>query len=122
MNVCKRIIVIDDDHGIRVSLKEALESDGHTVLTCSNGKDAFETLKVEGNPALIFLDIHMPIMSGHEFFGLLRLDEGMRDIPVVVMSAAADLEDFKKICPTVRKPFDLDVLLKVAKTYCCIDT
>jgi CheY-like chemotaxis protein len=118
MSACKIILIVEDDHDIRVLLRDLLESDGFDVLTATNGKEAFDILRTAEKPALIFLDILMPIMDGHEFLKLIRADTFLASIPVVVTSAIAHPEGIEGARSFSRKPFDLGQILKVAREYC----
>jgi len=57
------ILVTDDESGIRLMLKTALESDGYTVLEAANGRQALETIAMRA-PDLLVLDLNMPVLDG----------------------------------------------------------
>lgn len=79
-----------DDQEIFLSALTAISP----TLTCStafNGKEAFEKLAFgEIKPELIFLDLNMPLMNGHEFLNALKHHEKICDIPVVILSTSSD--------------------------------
>jgi CheY-like chemotaxis protein len=110
----KRVLVVDDDPSIRELLSAALEDDGYEVVPAANGQDAL-AICARWRPDVIVLDLMMPVMDGWTF--AKRLKE-VDDIPIVVLSAANDLERHAKnlgAAFVVGKPFDLDQLLpKVA--------
>jgi DNA-binding response OmpR family regulator len=64
----KKVLVVDDDEGLRDLYKEELKDEGYEVLTAKNGKEALQALG-KGRPDLIVLDIVMPIMDGMEALG-----------------------------------------------------
>lgn len=66
----RKILVVDDEESVRFTLEAALK-DGYTVFTASDGAAAMEVMKRE-KPALIFLDINMPGVSGMETLGLIK--------------------------------------------------
>ncbi|WP_394147160.1 response regulator transcription factor [Shewanella atlantica] len=81
-----KVLVVDDDLVFRELLKEALESEGHDVLSAENGLEALSILERD-RPDIILLDIMMPKLDG---FGLLAARKDQ--IPVIVISAI-DSED-----------------------------
>ena len=114
------ILVVDDDADIRDTLRDALEFEGYAVSVAANGRDAWETLRSPALPALILLDLMMPVMNGAEFLGLLRADDRLRKVPVVVVTALGS------VAPTVKaesqgylpKPLELERLLETVARYC----
>lgn len=82
------VLVVDDDDDIRESLCEALTEEGYEVVTAANGREALEAIEhMQGRP-LILLDLLMPVMNGWEVLEALK--NARSDVPVVVLSAAAD--------------------------------
>jgi two-component system response regulator (stage 0 sporulation protein F) len=77
----KRILVAEDEEGLRLLYKEELESEGYEVLTAQNGKEAIQQLE-EGKPDLVILDIVMPVMDGMETLGRILGKE--RKIPIIL--------------------------------------
>jgi len=77
----KKILVVDDEEGLRLLYKEVLETEGYDVLIARNGKEAIQQLE-EGKPDLIILDIVMPVMDGMEALG--RIVGRDRKIPVIL--------------------------------------
>jgi CheY-like chemotaxis protein len=57
------ILVTDDESGIRLMLRTALESDGYAVLEATNGKEALQVMQ-SSSPDLMVLDLNMPVMDG----------------------------------------------------------
>lgn len=118
----RHILVIEDDEGIRETLKDVLELDGYEVSTAANGLEALSLLeRGDPPPCLIFLDLMMPVMNGWEFLEAIRNRTGREaDIPVVVVSAAADVADAggRFGCRVMKKPPDIDHLLDTARRYC----
>jgi CheY-like chemotaxis protein len=111
-----QVLVVDDDAGTRQLLQFMLEDAGYTAVLAGNGAEALARV-MEQAPALVLLDLHMPVMSGWAFHDELR---GRRlDIPVVYMTAAeydwaqAEQHGARAALP---KPFDVDdVLSTVAR-------
>ncbi len=85
------LLVIDDDETNRSMLQRMLESEGFTVHVAENGKTGIEYIN-KSKPALIFLDIMMPVMNGFEFVEALRKNPEWCDIPVITVTGH-DLSD-----------------------------
>jgi len=84
-----RILVVDDEEGVRSFLAEALEDDGHTVSSAEDGRAAAETL-VRDRFDLMITDLRMPRMDGLELVRLARAERpGMR---VIVLTAHGTVE------------------------------
>ncbi|HEU4324513.1 MAG TPA: response regulator transcription factor [Roseiflexaceae bacterium] len=115
------ILVVEDDEFIRLMLAEALTDEGYSVLAAENGRMALDLLHACARlPALILLDLMMPVMSGWEFCAELDRDPALAGIPVVVLSAmpqpAAQASGLR-VEAVVAKPVDLDELLALAARF-----
>ncbi len=114
------ILVVDDDADIRQALRDALEFEGYGVSTAANGREAWESLQSSPAPALVLLDLMMPVMNGAEFLALLRADARLRTLPVILVTAfgstgaavAARSQGY------LAKPLDLDELMGFVARYC----
>ncbi len=83
ISAMKRVLVIDDDSGVRESFRAALEDAGYEVTTADNGRDGIESAQAD-RPDLVFLDLKMPGMSGVET--LKELNEACPRVPVYVVT------------------------------------
>src|SRR4030043_929808 len=83
----KRILVVDDEEGIRLLYKEELEEEGYEVELAAGGEEALQKLK-RSKPDLITLDLKMPGMGGLEV--LERIREQDKELPVVICTAYGD--------------------------------
>lgn len=82
------ILIIDDDHDLRVLLRYTLEQMSFKVSTVTNGRDAIEYLKKNSSmPEMIILDIKMPIMNGNEFLKYKNQNPTLKDIPTLIVSS-----------------------------------
>ncbi len=105
----KTILVIDDDMHIGNMLEEALTGEGYAVKRAYSGTEA-QLLLSGAKPDLILLDLMLPGLSGEELLPKIK------DIPVIVVSAKADVSDKVELllggaADYVTKPFDLAELL-----------
>jgi two-component system response regulator (stage 0 sporulation protein F) len=80
----RKILVVEDEEGLRLLYEEELRAEGYEVLTARNGREAIEQLE-KGKPDLIVLDIVMPVMDGMEALG--RIVGKDRKIPVILNSS-----------------------------------
>lgn len=89
MTTQPNILVVEDHADMREMLAVLLQSEGFEVQTATNGEEALQRLK-ESQPALILLDLMMPVMTGDEFRARQLADPRYRDVPVICMTAAHD--------------------------------
>lgn len=113
----KRILVVDDEEGIRLLFKEELEEEGYEVELAEGGEEALKKLRTS-KPDLVTLDLKMPGIGGLEV--LERIREEDKDLPVVICTAYGD---YKRDLTTwasdayVVKSSDLTELKEVIKGF-----
>lgn len=78
-----RILVVDDDVAVQVTIRLLLERAGHSVVTASDGRNGLALCQT-GEFDLLFLDIYMPAMDGFETMRLVR--EQQPRLPIIVIS------------------------------------
>lgn len=111
MNNPRRILLIDDDQGIREVASTVLEMvGGYNVDTAASGLEGVEKART-GQPDAIVLDVMMPGLDGPETFALLRKDSETCNVPVILLTAktqAADRSRFASlgVAGMLAKPFD----------------
>lgn len=98
------VLVADDDDEIRSALSEVLSEEGYRVVGVANGSEALEYLKTGHLPAVILLDLWMPVMDGPTLCQELMRDPALARVPVIVLTAAQD--------PRLMPPHATDVLFK----------
>jgi CheY-like chemotaxis protein len=81
-----RILIAEDEPDIRELVAFTLRFAGHEVTTTSNGEEALYKA-AEIFPDLILMDVRMPKMTGYDACRAMKADPGLRDIPVVFLSA-----------------------------------
>lgn len=107
------VLVVEDNQDMRAFICRVLEPDAQT-RTAGNGQAALEAIR-ERVPDLILTDMMMPVMTGEELVAALRQDKGLRDVPVILLTAKAD-DDMKLNLliegaqDYVLKPFSIDEL------------
>jgi CheY-like chemotaxis protein len=115
------VLIVEDNYSLRTTLATVLEEENYPVVTASNGASAVRLL-LQGatRPALMVLDLMLPIMSGWEVLTHIQRDPSLADIPVVVLSAIAEDPERRPTVPVaaiVSKPVDLDTLLSVVARF-----
>lgn len=120
MSSTQTILLIEDDHDIRVSFRQTLETCGHFIYSVANGKDALALLEKITPPKLIILDLGMPIMNGEEFLSLKEKNPKIADIEVLVVSCYIDRIKNLNQHSFLVKPVDMDVFIN--KVASCLET
>lgn len=109
----KPIVVIDDDQDVREVLADLLVAEGYRVRCFSNGADALAALRRDASASLILLDLMMPVMNGWRFREEQARDLRLGCIPVIAMSACADIgpSTLPRPLALLAKPFNVEALL-----------
>jgi CheY-like chemotaxis protein len=113
------VLIVEDDADLREMMAQLLTLEGYHIATVANGREALEYLQNEDTPALILLDLMMPIMDGWEFRRQQQAIPAVAGVPVVILSAldpvrAADVN----AAAFLKKPLDFDRLLQLVRSYC----
>jgi two-component system cell cycle response regulator DivK len=83
-----KILVVEDNQDNREMVVKVLKFNGYEVIEAVDGEEGIEKAKTEA-PALILLDIYLPKMDGYEVAKRLKADKGLKDIPVIALTAHA---------------------------------
>ncbi len=83
------ILVVDDDPSVRALVRDVLEEEGHEVVLADDGYAALRMVE-QHRPECVVLDVMMPGIDGHAVLQRLRGSAGGGDLPVVMLTAAAD--------------------------------
>jgi CheY-like chemotaxis protein len=116
----RHILLVEDDPSIQGAISLLLEREGFRVSCAGNGAEALALLGAGDDPALILLDMMMPVMNGLEFRIEQHRDPRLATIPVVVLSATPGSEAWPDLPPpsaVMPKPFDIDQLLEVVEKH-----
>jgi twitching motility two-component system response regulator PilH len=115
----KRILVIDDDPGMRLLLKKLLESAGYAVVTADEGQAGMEAAW-SSPPNLVISDMDMPVHDGFKTIRMFRCDPTLW-VPVIIVSGVVDERDSQLVLDAgasafFQKPVNQEALLaKVAE-------
>jgi CheY-like chemotaxis protein len=127
------ILIVEDDEVdvgdiIRAFKKNKISNPIHVAI---NGEEALAYLRREDpykvskdapRPGVILLDINMPIMNGIEFLRVIKADDTLKDIPVIVLTTSKEdndrLESFRlSVAGYIIKPVDFDKFVEAVKTF-----
>ena len=106
----KRVLIVEDEAAVQVTLKARLEAIGYETLSACDGDEGLRMAREE-EPDLIILDVMLPKMDGLGVCRLLKSDQRYRHIPVLVLSGRASDPDRERGLNTgadayMTKPFD----------------
>ena len=114
----KKILIVEDDPGIQLSLKDEFESEGYQVLAANDGENGLKMIR-EKNPDLVILDVMLPGLDGYEVCKSLR-KEG-NNTPIIMLTVRD--KEIDKVLGLefgaddyVTKPFSLRELLARVKS------
>lgn len=115
----EKILIVDDQFGIRILLNEVLQREGYQTFQAANGVQALEIVK-EHSPDLVLLDMKIPGMDGIEILKRMKvIDENIR---VIIMTAYGELDMIQEAMNLgalthFAKPFDIDDIRNAVKKY-----
>ena len=116
------VLVVEDDQDIREIVIETLEEEGYCVRGATNGLEALAYLRSGAAlPCVILLDVMMPMMDGRAFRRAQLDAPELASIPVVVMTAHADVSTIAGELHAqfhLKKPVQLAQLYSIAKQFC----
>ena len=119
------ILLVEDSPGdVRLTIEALADA---KITVASDGLEALEILQQKGDfseatrPDLILLDLNMPRMDGRELQGIIKADDSLRNIPVVVLTTSQSEKDILESYDLrancyITKPVDLDQFLVVVNS------
>ena len=119
----RRIVIVDDEVHIRTLLEQSLEELEEDydveILTAENGQEGLDVVKAT-RPALVLLDVMMPMMNGYDVCKAIREDPELAEVQVILLTAKGQEADRERGVSVgasryMTKPFDPDELLEIAK-------
>lgn len=112
----KKVLIVDDDPYILMSLEFLMKKNGNDVMIARNGTEALELIN-KSKPHLILLDIMMPDVDGYSICKRIKASKTLKDIIVVFLSAKTQEVDIQKgyelgAAKYISKPFSTRELVK----------
>jgi two-component system, chemotaxis family, chemotaxis protein CheY len=115
----KAILLVEDDPDIRDTIADVLEEEGYVVLSAKHGAEGLTALReAKQLPAIIILDLMMPVMDGIAFREEQRKNPEWTNIPVIVVSADRTSRDKAEAMGArayLQKPFNIHHLLDLVR-------
>ena len=113
----RHILLVEDNEVNRNMLTRRLERAGHTVITAADGETALNAMREE-QPAVVLMDMNLPVKDGWTACREAKADEAIRDIPIIALTAHAMEEDKARALAAgctdfATKPVDFPALLSV---------
>ena len=117
----KKILVVDDNEKNIILLRDVLEYYGYAVITAENGEEGIRLAR-EHQPALIFMDIQMPVLDGYTAIQIVRSDPELQAMKVVALTSFAMSGDKEHLLQAgfdgyLAKPVDIRQLPIVISKY-----
>jgi len=111
----KKVLVVDDDIKNIFVLSSALQEYDMDISHAKNGKEALEFLSKNKDIDIVLMDIMMPVMNGYECMKAIRLDDSMKHLPIIAVTAKAMDKDKQEALRSgaddyLTKPIDLEKL------------
>ena len=116
-----KILIVDDEPFNVDVLQQELEDLNYQIITAANGQEALDKIRSQ-QPDLILLDLMMPVLDGFAVLSQIKADNDLRDIPVIIVSAADDSKSIVKGIKQgaddyITKPIDAEHLKKKVKEH-----
>jgi response regulator RpfG family c-di-GMP phosphodiesterase len=90
-----KVLIIEDEESLREMYSEKFKHEGFEVITAKEGKEGLETA-IKYDPDIILLDLMMPVMDGKKMLRELRKIPKFKNLPVVVLTNAGDIDSIKE--------------------------
>jgi len=109
------VLVADDEPAVLDALSQVVEDLGHQVVRAHDGREALQLARAQ-RPHLVVTDHMMPRLSGLDLVRQLREEDGLRDVPVLLLSAALPLGSASEAKAFLPKPFELSEFEELVST------
>lgn len=114
-------LIIDDSRAMRRILRQIVEPMGFTILEAGDGQEGFNNVAAHrGEIEVVLVDWNMPVMNGLEFVKLVRSDDELRDMKLMMVTTETEPAQMARalmagVDEFVMKPFTKDILLEKLK-------
>lgn len=119
-----KILIMDDEIGIRLILTEILTQKGHEIITAGDGPAGLRQLENEPSPDIVIVDYRLPTLNGKDVLEKMNMNAKYKNIPRILMSGSPpDSEEFppeNTYQAFVIKPFDLFAMANLVEN--CLKT
>ncbi len=120
MPLHNKILIADDDNEMLETLSSMLEAEGYQVIKAENGQEAVELARKE-LPALVMLDIHMPVLDGLRACKAIKEDKVSKGCQVVMLTVEGSINEIQQAISYgaktyITKPSSKAEILKVVKS------
>lgn len=114
------VLVVDDDEPFRTEIVEALQRSGYAVVSAGDGREALEYLRGQSTPALVILDMMMPLTEGWSLFEAVKGDPRLSSVPIVLLTCVGESLDIAPghVTGYLSKPVRMKKLLSIAAQHC----
>ena len=90
-----KVLIADDEPNIVISLEFLMKREGHQVLVARDGVQALDLIRAE-RPALVLLDVMMPVLTGFEVCAAVKGDDALKATKVLMLTAKGRETDIAK--------------------------
>jgi CheY-like chemotaxis protein len=112
----KTVLLVEDDHDVRVALRRLLEEAGYDVWTAGDGRSAFHMLEHAATmPDVIVADLMMPVMDGWKLIEELKRDVRFAAVPIIIQSAFREPPPPHGVARFLDKPINDEALLRAIR-------
>jgi two-component system cell cycle response regulator DivK len=117
-----KVLIIDDDNRNIFALKAVLKAKGYQCLSATGAEEGIELLHANKDVAVVLMDMMMPGMDGYQAMAEMNNREGLKDIPVIAVTAQAMVGDRERCINAgavgyVSKPINVEELTGLLKKY-----
>jgi two-component system, chemotaxis family, chemotaxis protein CheY len=108
--VIRRILLVEDDPGMRDAIRALLVRVGYQVAAAADGAEAWEMLGKGPRPAAILVDLYTPRMTGHDLVARVRRTPRLAQVPIIAMTGERASRDRPAAEAFLEKPFSREQL------------
>jgi len=116
--MAKKVLVIDDEPEMLNLIRFALERAGYEVVTCDNGRHAWDAI-IKAAPNLLILDVMLPGVDGYSLQMKISQEAATKDIPIIVLTALEPsktlFQKFSQVVGFMTKPFKSEELMALVE-------